>query len=154
MVPLDSPAELLRAAGLRVTAPRVIVLRVLAARPHTPADAIVGAARAELGAVSTQGVYDVLRACHDAGIVRRIQPAGSPALYELRVGDNHHHMVCRRCGAVHDVDCARGEAPCLEPAQRLGFDVHEAEVVYWGACPGCRVADHAGDVEGGDTSRT
>jgi Fe2+ or Zn2+ uptake regulation protein len=136
-----SPTQLLRAAGLRVTAPRAIVLRALAERPHARADALIAAARAELGAVSTQGVYNVLRDCCEAGIVRRIEPAGSPALYELRVGDNHHHMVCRRCNAVHDVDCAVGEAPCLEPADRLGFVVDEAEVVYWGVCPACRAAD-------------
>lgn len=135
----DASTERLRAAGLRVTAPRVIVLRALAARPHSSADALIGAARSELGAVSTQGVYNVLSDCCDAGIVRRIQPTGSPALYELRVGDNHHHMICRRCGSVHDVDCAAGEAPCLEPSDRLeGFEVDEAEVVFWGVCPECR----------------
>lgn len=135
-----SPTDVLRAAGLRVTAPRTIVLRALAERPHAPADALIAAARDELGAVSTQGVYNVLRDCCDAGIVRRIQPAGSAALYELRVGDNHHHMVCRRCSSVHDVDCAVGEAPCLEPADRLGFVVDEAEVVFWGVCATCQVA--------------
>lgn len=136
-----SPTELLRAAGLRVTAPRAIVLRALAERPHASADALIAAARAELGAVSTQGVYNVLRDCCQAGIVRRIEPAGSPALYELRVSDNHHHMVCRRCTSVHDVDCAVGEAPCLEPADHLGFVIDEAEVVYWGVCPACRATD-------------
>ena len=141
MVPSTSPTELLRAAGLRVTAPRVIVLRALAARPHASADVIVSAARAELGAVSGQGVYNVLRDCSEAGIVRRIQSAGAPALYELRVRDNHHHVVCRRCRAVRDVDCAGGEAPCLEPAQRLGYEVDEAEVIYWGVCPQCREED-------------
>lgn len=143
MVPSDSPSELLKFAGLRVTAPRAIVLRALAERPHASADAIVAAARAELGAVSTQGVYDVLRVCSDAGIVRRIQPAGSPARYELRVGDNHHHMVCRSCGTVQDVDCTVGEAPCLEPSDRLGFAIDEAEVVFWGSCAECRAAGKA-----------
>lgn len=143
MVPSASPSALLKSAGLRVTAPRVIVLRALAARPHAAADAIVAAARAELGAVSTQGVYDVLRVCGDAGIVRRIQPAGSPARYELRVGDDHHHMVCRSCGTVHDVDCTVGEAPCLEPSDRLGFAIDEAEVVFWGACADCRAGGEA-----------
>jgi Fur family ferric uptake transcriptional regulator len=118
-----------------------MVLRVLADRPHSAADAVIDAVRAELGAVSTQGVYDVLRACSDAGIVRRIQPAGGPARYELRVGDNHHHLVCRLCGAVNDVDCAVGDAPCLEPSDPLGFDVDEAEVVFWGVCPECRAAE-------------
>jgi Fe2+ or Zn2+ uptake regulation protein len=139
MVQSDSPTELLRAARLRVTAPRTIVLRALAGHPHASADAVIAAARAELGAVSTQGVYNVLRDCCEAGIVRRIQPAGSPALYELRVNDNHHHMVCRECGSVVDVDCATGEAPCLEPADDVGFVVDEAEVVFWGLCPACRV---------------
>ena len=141
MVPSGSPTELLREAGLRITAPRVMVLRVLADRPHAAADAIIEAVRAELGAVSTQGVYDVLRVCSDVGIVRRIQPAGGPARYELRVGDNHHHLVCRRCGAVSDVDCAVGEAPCLAPSDHGGFDVDEAEVVFWGACPECRATE-------------
>ena len=138
MVRSDSSTELLRTAGLRVTAPRVMVLRVLAERPHAAADAVIDVVRSELGAVSTQGVYDVLRACSEAGIVRRIQPAGGPARYELRVGDNHHHLVCRRCGSVNDVDCVVGEAPCLEPSDHLGFDVDEAEVVFWGVCAECR----------------
>ena len=141
MVPSGSPTELLREAGLRITAPRVMVLRVLADRPHAAADAIIEAVRAELGAVSTQGVYDVLRVCSDVGIVRRIQPAGGPARYELRVGDNHHHLVCRRCGAVSDVDGAVGEAPCLAPSDHVGFDVDEAEVVFWGTCPDCRATE-------------
>jgi Fe2+ or Zn2+ uptake regulation protein len=136
----DSPTHLLRAAGLRVTAPRTIVLKALAERPHAAADDVLAAARAELGAVSTQGVYNVLHDCCEAGIVRRIQPAGSPARYELRVGDNHHHMVCRRCGSVRDVDCAVGEAPCLDPADDLDFVIDEAEVVYWGICPDCQAA--------------
>ncbi|MGH9190151.1 MAG: Fur family transcriptional regulator [Acidimicrobiales bacterium] len=138
MVKSGEARELLQQAGLRITAPRVAVLRVLAERPHAAADAIMGTVRSELGAVSTQAVYDVLRVCSEAGIVRRIQPAGSPARYELRVGDNHHHMVCRTCGSVGDVDCAVGEAPCLEPAELLGFDVDEAEVVFWGICPNCQ----------------
>lgn len=136
--------ELLQQAGLRITAPRVMVLRVLDGRPHAAADAIVAAVRSEVGAVSTQAVYDVLHVCADAGIVRRIQPAGSPARYELRVGDNHHHMVCRTCGVVGDVDCAVGAAPCLEPSASLGFDVYEAEVVFWGICPDCQSRGRAG----------
>ena len=140
-MPSGSPTELLRESGLRITAPRVMVLRVLADRPHAAADAIIEAVRAELGAVSTQGVYDVLRVCSDVGIVRRIEPAGGPARYELRVGDNHHHLVCRRCGAVSDVDCAVGEAPCLAPSDHVGFDVDEAEVVFWGSCPDCRATE-------------
>jgi Fur family ferric uptake transcriptional regulator len=134
------PDGLLRAAGLRVTAPRVMVLRVLATRPHVSADVVLELVRSEYGAVSAQGVYDVLRICAEAGIVRRIEPAGAPALYEMRVGDNHHHLVCRVCGAVADVDCAVGRVPCLEPNDALGFDVDEAEVVYWGTCPACQKA--------------
>ena len=137
MTHTEAPTELLRAAGLRVTGPRVAVLRVLAQHPHASADLLVNAVRADLGTVSTQAVYDVLRVCCDAGIVRRIEPAGAPALHELRVGDNHHHMVCRDCGVVHDVDCAVGDAPCLEPSDDLGFQLDEAEVVYWGLCPQC-----------------
>ena len=137
MTHAESPTELLRAAGLRVTAPRVTVLQVLADHPHASVDEVTVAVRAELGSVSTQAIYDVLRACSDAGIVRRIEPAGAPALHELRVGDNHHHMVCRGCGVVHDVDCAVGDAPCLEPSEDHGFELDEAEVVYWGLCPRC-----------------
>ena len=147
MVGSVEPRELLQHAGLRITAPRVMVLRVLTKQPHAAADAIVGTVRSDFGAVSTQAVYDVLRACSDAGIVRRIQPAGSPARYELRVGDNHHHMVCRICGAVGDVDCAVGEAPCLEPSGLLGFDVDEAEVVYWGICPHCQPRGRNGEAK-------
>lgn len=144
----SAPAnELLHHAGLRITAPRVTVLRVLAERPHAAADAIARAVRGQLGAVSTQAVYDVLRVCSEAGIVRRIQPAGSPARYELRVGDNHHHLVCRHCGGIGDVDCATGETPCLEPSESLGFDVEEAEVVFWGSCPECQSLGLAASVE-------
>lgn len=143
----DWAKELLQHAGLRITAPRVTVLQVLAERPHTAADVIGGAVRSKLGAVSTQGVYDVLRVCRDAGLVRRIQPAGSPARYELRVGDNHHHLVCRICGAIDDVDCAVGEAPCLETSDYFGFDVDEAEVVFWGVCEDCQLRGRGGKTE-------
>ena len=129
--------EELRAAGLRVTAPRRAVLAVLHDHPHADTETVIHAVRARLGAVSRQAVYDVLRVLVDAGMVRRIQPAGSVARYEVRVGDNHHHLVCRRCGAVVDVDCATGEAPCLTPAATAGYTVDEAEVVYWGRCPAC-----------------
>jgi Fur family transcriptional regulator, stress-responsive regulator len=135
--------ELLRTAGLRVTAPRVMVLRALAERPHSTADAVISAARAESGTISTQGAYNVLAACCDAGIVRRIQPAGSPALYELRVGDNHHHLVCRQCGSVRDVDCATDATPCLTVDDPMGYEIDEAEVVYWGHCPDCLARSHA-----------
>lgn len=130
--------ELLRATGLRVTAPRVMVLQALAAQPHSTAEAILTRSRAGHGALSTQGAYNVLAACCEAGIVRRIQPAGSPALYELRVGDNHHHLVCRRCGQVQDVECRTATAPCLGTADDLGYEIDEAEVLYWGICPDCQ----------------
>jgi Fur family transcriptional regulator, stress-responsive regulator len=116
-------------------------LKALAGHPHSTADEIETYVRDALGSVSTQAVYDVLRACVDAGLVRRIEPAGSAALYETRTGDNHHHLVCRVCGAVADVDCVVGQAPCLEPADFAGFDVDEAEVVFWGTCAQCRAAE-------------
>ncbi len=132
------PTAVLRDARLRVTAARLAVLRVLTDSPHVAADAIAASVRDALGTVSTQAVYDVLRALTTAGLVRRIEPAGSAALYETRTGDNHHHLVCRTCGAITDVDCAVGEAPCLEPYQNQGYEVDEAEVVYWGTCSRCR----------------
>ncbi|WP_280480704.1 Fur family transcriptional regulator [Nocardia cyriacigeorgica] len=130
--------EQLRAAGLRVTAPRVAVLDAVAARPHSDADTVAVTVRQQLGSVSTQAVYDVLHACVRAGILRRIEPAGSAALYEARTGDNHHHLVCRNCGTVVDVDCVVGSAPCLQPDDEHGFAIDEAEVVFWGLCPNCR----------------
>jgi Fur family transcriptional regulator, stress-responsive regulator len=133
-------ARMLRRASLRVTRPRVAVLSAVHANPHADTDAIVGAVRAELGQVSTQAVYDVLRALTGAGLVRRIEPAGSVARYESRVGDNHHHVVCRSCGAIEDVECAVGHAPCLTASDEHGFVVDEAEVVFWGACPDCAAA--------------
>ncbi|QLY31309.1 Fur family transcriptional regulator [Nocardia huaxiensis] len=132
--------ERLRAVGLRVTAPRVAVLDAVANAPHSDADGVAVKVRETLGSVSTQAVYDVLRACVGAGLLRRIEPAGSPALYEARTGDNHHHLVCRNCGMVVDIDCAVGAAPCLEPDQSHGFVIDEAEVVFWGLCPDCAVA--------------
>jgi Fur family ferric uptake transcriptional regulator len=130
-------ARLLRDASLRVTRPRVAVLSAVHANPHADTDAIVGVVREDIGQVSTQAVYDVLRALTSAGLLRRIQPAGSVARYESRVGDNHHHLVCRSCGTILDVDCAVGEAPCLTPSAAHGFAVDEAEVVYLGLCPDC-----------------
>ncbi len=132
---------MLRAAGLRVTRPRIAVIDQLRRAPHTTADDIAGAVRTRLGKVSRQAIYDVLHALRSASIVRVIEPAGSPALYELHTGDNHHHLVCRRCGALADVECALGEAPCLDPAQTHGYAVDEAEVVFWGVCPACAVTD-------------
>ena len=130
----------LRSAGLRVTRPRLAVLQVLHEHPHADTDAVIRLARADLGSVSHQAVYDVLRALTDAGLVRRIQPAGSVARYEARVGDNHHHVVCRSCGAIADVDCAVDATPCLTASDDAGFLIDEAEVVYWGRCPGCAAA--------------
>ena len=129
--------ELLRQASLRVTRPRVAVLGAVHDHPHADTDAIIAAARADLGEVSHQAVYDVLRALTTAGLVRRIEPAGSVARYESRVGDNHHHLVCRSCGVIVDVDCAVGDIPCLTASDAHGFAIDEAEVVYWGCCPDC-----------------
>jgi Fur family ferric uptake transcriptional regulator len=131
---------LLRGARLRVTRPRLAVLEAVHTHPHADTDAIIRTARSSLPDVSHQAVYDVLRALTEAGIVRRIQPAGSVARYEARVGDNHHHVVCRSCGAIADVDCAVGHTPCLTASHDHGFTVDEAEVVYWGTCPGCATA--------------
>ncbi|MEV5647693.1 Fur family transcriptional regulator [Nocardia sp. NPDC052254] len=135
------PRERLRSVGLRVTRPRVAVLDAVVAQPHSDADRVAAVVREELGSVSTQAVYDVLRACVDAGLLRRIEPAGSAARYEARIADNHHHLVCRKCGTVADVDCAVGDAPCLAPSDAHGFTVDEAEIVFWGLCPNCRRAD-------------
>ena len=132
-----APADALRDAGLRVTGPRLAVLKALQDHPHADTDTLAEAARAELGAVSTQAVYDVLRALTETGLARRIEPAGSPARFEVRVGDNHHHVVCRVCGAIADVDCAVGERPCLNASEAHGFVIDEAEVTYWGLCPDC-----------------
>ena len=127
-----------------MTQPRLAVLDALRAGRHVSADDIARAARRRLGSLSTQAVYDILHAFVQAGLVRRIEPAGAPAaLFETRVGDNHHHLVCRDCGRAEDVDCATGEAPCLVPTDARGFDVDEAEVTYWGRCPECRARDQA-----------
>ena len=128
---------MLRGVALRVTRPRVAVLSAVHDHPHADTDSIIGVVREHLSEVSHQAVYDVLRALTAAGLVRRIQPTGSVARYEARVGDNHHHVVCRSCGAIADVDCAVGEAPCLTASDDQGFTIDEAEVVYWGLCPGC-----------------
>jgi Fe2+ or Zn2+ uptake regulation protein len=138
--PAPDPAERLRAAGLRVTAPRLAVLAVLSEGGHLGVDEVAARVRDRLGSVSTQAVYDVLAALAQAGLARHVEPAGSPALYEARVGDNHHHIVCRVCGATADVDCAVGERPCLDPSQTHGFVLDEAEVTYWGLCPQCQQA--------------
>jgi Fur family transcriptional regulator, stress-responsive regulator len=137
-VPTSAEVEhLLRAAALRVTRPRVAVLSAVYDHPHADTDSIVGVVRDDLGEVSTQAVYDVLRALTTAGLVRCIKPAGSLARYESRVGDNHHHVVCRSCGAIADVDCAVGDSPCLTASDDNGYSIDEAEIVYWGLCPTC-----------------
>jgi Fur family transcriptional regulator, stress-responsive regulator len=128
----------LREAGLRVTRPRTAVLDVLIEHPHATADLVGQKVRARLGKVSKQAVYDVLAACVDAGLVRQIEPAGLPALFETRTGDNHHHLVCRACGCTTDLDCAAGAQPCLTPSDDAGYAVDEAEVVFWGLCPSCQ----------------
>jgi Fur family transcriptional regulator, stress-responsive regulator len=133
---------MLRGASLRVTRPRVAVLGAVARHPHADTDSVIRAVRAELPEVSHQTVYDSLNALTAAGLVRRIQPSGSVARYESRVGDNHHHVVCRACGVIADVDCAVGEAPCLTAADDLGFAIDEAEVIYWGMCPDCITAQN------------
>lgn len=130
----------LRGVSLRVTRPRLAVLAAVHERPHADTDSVIAAVRADLGEVSHQAVYDVLRALTAAGLVRRIQPSGSVARYEARVGDNHHHLVCRTCGAITDVDCAVGHAPCLTASDDSGFEIDEAEVIWWGRCPTCAAA--------------
>nr|WP_261360628.1 Fur family transcriptional regulator [Aeoliella straminimaris] len=129
---------MLRERGLQVTAQRLAVLRAVSARPHSTADAVAEGVRAEIGTISRQAVYDALGILSEKGIIRRIQPAGSPALYEDRVDDNHHHVICRNCGKTVDVDCAVGETPCLTAADDSGYLIDEAEVIYWGTCPECR----------------
>jgi Fur family transcriptional regulator, stress-responsive regulator len=139
-VTMPNAEERMRAAALRVTRPRRAVLDAVEQRPHADTDAIVRMVRAELGEVSTQAVYDGLRVLTAAGLVRRIEPAGSVARYEARVGDNHHHMVCRSCGAIADVDCAVGDAPCMAPSEHHGYAIDETEVTHWGVCPQCAAA--------------
>ena len=133
----SDPAAQLRSVSLRVTRPRLAVLEALRDHRHVDTDAVIALVRADLPTVSHQAIYDVLRALTEAGLVRRIQPAGATARYESRVGDNHHHVVCRSCGAIADVECAVGHAPCLTASDDHGFVVDEAEVVYWGTCPDC-----------------
>lgn len=136
--------DLLRGASLRVTRPRLAVLHAVHDHPHADTESIIRLVRGNLGEVSHQAVYDVLRALTAAGLVRRIQPTGSVARYEARVGDNHHHVVCRSCGAIADVDCAVGDAPCLTASDDSGFVIDEAEVVYWGRCPDCSTTTDPG----------
>ena len=131
------PATVLREHGVQVTAQRLATLRAVSGRPHSTADAVAEDVRADIGAISRQAVYDALGMLVEKGLIRRIQPAGSPARYEGRVDDNHHHLICRTCGRTVDVDCAVGETPCLTAAADSGFQIDEAEVIYWGSCPEC-----------------
>ena len=140
MTQAPTPAEELRGAGLRVTAARVALLQTVREGDHLGVEAIASGVRDRVGHISVQAVYDALHALTAAGLLRRIEPAASPARFERRVGDNHHHAVCRSCGAVADVDCAIGQAPCLTPSDHHGFAIDEAEVIYWGLCPDCSTA--------------
>jgi Fe2+ or Zn2+ uptake regulation protein len=135
-VPPD-PADVLRQRGIQVTAQRLAVIRAVAGQPHITADGVAEAVRAEIGAISRQSVYDALGVLVAEGLIRRIQPSGSPARFEARVGDNHHHVICRICGGMADVDCAVGSAPCLTAVDDKGYEIDEAEVIYWGRCPAC-----------------
>ncbi len=136
-------SQLLRTRGLRVTAQRLAVLRAVSAQPHATADGVADAVRGEIGTISHQAVYDALGALTENGLLRRIQPAGSPARYEDRVADNHHHLICRSCGQMVDVDCAVGETPCLTAGEDSGYEIDEAEVIYWGRCPTCAATARA-----------
>ncbi len=139
----NDPANFLREHGLQVTAQRLAVQRAVSSRPHCTADSVAEDVRAEIGAISRQAVYDALGMMTEKRLIRRIQPAGSAALYDPRVGDNHHHVICRTCRKAVDVDCAVGEAPCLTAAADSDYQIDEAEVIYWGTCPGC-LADTSG----------
>ena len=146
------PADLLRQRGIQVTAQRLAVLQAVADQPHIAADRVVEVVRAQIGAISLQSVYDALGVLVARGLIRRIQPAGSPARFEGRVGDNHHHLICRACGCMVDVDCAAGSAPCLAPTDDKGYEIDEAEVVYWGRCPDC-LAQAPPSPDGGPPAR-
>jgi Fur family ferric uptake transcriptional regulator len=139
-----APADLLRERGLRVTAQRLAVLRAVSTAPHATADAVAETVRGEIGSISVQAVYDALATLTETGLLRRIQPAGSPARYEDRVGDNHHHLICRACDRMVDVDCAVGDAPCLTAGDACGYEIDEAEIIYWGRCPDCVAATTKG----------
>jgi Fur family ferric uptake transcriptional regulator len=135
---METHSEQLRRHGLSVTAQRLEILRVVSEYPHIPADEVTEIATKSLGAISKQSVYDTLNVLAEKGLLRRIQPVGSPARYEDRINDNHHHVICRTCGVVADVDCAVGRRPCLNASDTHGFTIDEAEVVYWGYCPDCQ----------------
>lgn len=137
---VSDPAQVLRDHGLQVTAQRLAVMRAVAAHPHATVEEVLAAVRSDIGTISRQAAYDALSTLVDKGLIQRIQPVGSPARFEDRVGDNHHHIVCRSCGALNDVDCAVGYTPCLTPSHDWSYEVDEAEVVYWGTCPSCRAS--------------
>ncbi len=147
----SEPADLFRQRGIQVTAQRLAVFRAVSAQPHITADAVADVVRAEIGAISLQSVYDALALLVAEKLLRRIQPAGSAARYEDRVGDNHHHLICRICGRVVDIDCAVGSAPCLTASDDNGYEIDEAEVAYWGRCPEC-VAQSRAAVSGGSSA--
>lgn len=134
----ENPADYLRSNGVNATPQRLAVMRAISAHPHVTADGVIEAALNDLGTVSRQAVYDALGLLTEKGLIRRIQPVGSPALYEDRINDNHHHLICRECATVVDVDCAVGDTPCLTAADGMGFLIDEAEVAYWGICPKCQ----------------
>ena len=140
---MERSDEIMRAAGLRVTRPRLAILAEVAEHPHADVEAIAAGARTRVGSLSTQAVYDAVHALTEAGLLRRIEPAGSRTRFEIQTGDNHHHLVCRACGAIVDVECATGRAPCLAASDDAGYEVDEAEVTYWGRCPECQAAHHA-----------
>jgi Fe2+ or Zn2+ uptake regulation protein len=139
----SDPADLLRQRGIQVTAQRLAVLRAVAGQPHITAEGVAEVVRAEIGAISLQSVYDALGMLVAEKLIRRIQPAGSPARFEDRVGDNHHHLICRICGRLVDVDCAVGSAPCLTAVDDMGYEIDEADVAYWGRCPDCLAESRA-----------
>lgn len=143
---VTDPANLLRSHGLQVTAQRLAVLRAVRGRPHCTAENVALDVRSEIGSISRQAVYDALGLLAEKHLIRRIQPAGSPALFDPRVGDNHHHVICRNCGAVVDVDCVVGEGPCLTASADSGYEIDEAEVLYWGTCPDCIAERKAVDI--------
>jgi len=148
----DGVEQLLRHHGVQVTAQRLAIMRAVSSRPHATADKLTGDVREVIGAISRQAVYDTLGVLVDKNLVRRIQPAGSSARYEDRVGDNHHHLICRSCDSMFDIDCAVGSAPCLTADDDHGFEIDEAEVIYWGRCPSCRKAAAAADA-GNETTQ-
>lgn len=151
---MRAPTEQLRQKGIQVTAQRLAVLRAVARQPHISADGVAEVVRAEIGAISLQAVYDALGVLVTGGLIRRIQPSGSPARFEDRVGDNHHHLICRICGRVVDIDCAIGSAPCLTAFDSRGYEIDEAEVAYWGRCPDCLAAERRSRTRGSSRSTT